>query len=661
MHKFKTQLEAKLIGMVSISLILILSLMGYIVYMMARDNMVRQSKLYRGEITDRISHQIEGFLEGKSVLIQNLSEHMKLYADDPSKLVELFQSKLNQYNDLQMIFLGTPEGEFIYAPENLHVPKGFDPRTRPWYQEAMEAGQIIWTEAYIDETSGLPIVSIAIPVTDQASGKFIGVLGADVSLAILTKLVSSLKIGNDGYVFMTDRAGILIAHPQEKYIREKYDFGKEAPFVADALKEAGGQDYVFEGEKNSVSYQPVPGIGAIFVQIPTKEVLKDVYELREVLVIGIISAILMIALISWFFIRRTVIHPVNQIIRVAGAMAKGDLSQTVTLDREDQIGQLGAAFNQMLLDLKGMIAQITTTGSLVKSTSAELATITQENSNNALQVAQTIEELAVVASSQADESQRGAESVERMAESFQTILGQTHSMNSTVQVAGELSNQGLNAVKVQKIKMAENIEAAQKVGDVINILAQHAEDIGQIISTIHSISNQTNLLALNAAIEAARAGEYGRGFAVVADEVRGLASETAEATIRVTDIIQQIKSNIEVAVKEMSVAAKIVTAQDKAVLQTDEIFNAIYHKIQEVREEVQTIVRANENGADEVRAILQMIQNLSASAEESAASAEEVSAATEEQTASIQQISSSADQLAVLANELQGLVAKFHL
>lgn len=661
MNNFKTRLEVKLICILSILLVSILSLMGTVVYLLAKDNILQQSNLYKDEVTNRIASQIEGFLDEKNTLLNALSQHLGLLAEHHPKMVELFQDKLNQFADLEMIYLGTAEGQFVYAPVDVQIPADFDPRTRPWFQKAMREGTVIWTEAYIDVSTNLPIISVAVPVKDEITGQTLGVLGADVSLGIMTELVSSVKIGKRGYAFMTDVNGILIAHPNEKYIQEKYDFGTDFPFIKEAMNGLGQQEYKFEGVQKIVTYRPIGEIGALFVQIPSQEIMRDVNELRLILIIGVVCSILVIAFVTWVFIQRLVIKPINQMVQTANEISGGDLSHTVTIRQQDQIGTLAAAFNRMQHDLMEMIRQITDSGSKVKITSTELAAITQENSRTALQVAQTLEELAQVTSAQAEETQHGAESVERMAESFRAIVKQTHAMSETVQTAGELSHQGLDAVKLQKTKMAENVEAARKVEDVVNILARHAEDIGQIISTIHTISNQTNLLALNAAIEAARAGEYGRGFAVVADEVRSLASETAAATVRVTEIIQQIKNNIEIAVRDMSSAGKIVAAQELTVLQTDEIFTAIFHKIQDVTREVQKIVQANRANSEEVQVVLQMIQTLSASAEEGAASAEEVSAATEEQTASLRQISASADQLALLANELQRLVTRFTL
>lgn len=117
-------------------------------------------------------------------------------------------------------------------------------------------------------------------------------------------------------------------------------------------------------------------------------------------------------------------------------------------------------------------------------------------------------------------------------------------------------------------------EIIDKSSHEVQILADQAQTVGNIVSLIREIADQTNLLALNAAIEAARAGESGRGFAVVADEVRKLAERTANATNEISSTISQIQNKILDVVTQMDSAAPVVrsgvdTASRTVVMLTD--------------------------------------------------------------------------------------------
>lgn len=118
----------------------------------------------------------------------------------------------------------------------------------------------------------------------------------------------------------------------------------------------------------------------------------------------------------------------------------------------------------------------------------------------------------------------------------------------------------------------EAVTNANNARSAVSNLSEAASHVGSIVSTIANIAAQTNLLALNATIEAARAGEAGRGFAVVASEVKDLATQTAEATGKITEQISQIQAAAEACVLQIST---IVTAVESASQMAVEIASAV--------------------------------------------------------------------------------------
>lgn len=376
--------------------------------------------------------------------------------------------------------------------------------------------------------------------------------------------------------------------------------------------------------------------------------------------IALLLAIIVAGLLS-AYIARLIVSPIREIHSVATTLAEGDLSRTVNYRAKDEIGLMAEAINQAIENLRNLIGKVNESSYQVNVSSRELASLTDESAHAAQQISTTVEGLAIVASTQAEDTQKGVESVEQIAEVIEKIKKQVAGVATFVEKAKDYSNEGVATVQHLNAKTDEGAVAANRVKEIITVLEGEASNIGKIIETINSIASQTNLLALNAAIEAARAGEHGRGFAVVAGEVRTLAEDTSKATAEVDAILKGIFTRVAEVAGQAEEVQSIVATQEKAVQSTSSVFDGIYRMVEQVTEQVHEIVRESEIIAQNTEGIVQSMQNISAGAEESAASSEQASAAAEEQTASIEQMSHSAEKLAELADVLKEMVAQFKL
>jgi len=166
-------------------------------------------------------------------------------------------------------------------------------------------------------------------------------------------------------------------------------------------------------------------------------------------------------------------------------------------------------------------------------------------------------------------------------------------------------------------------------------------------------------MALNAAIEAARAGEHGRGFAVVAEEVRKLAEQSNSSVHEIETIINELIAKTNRAVAVMNDVKGIVTAQTESVGDSMGKFEGIAGAIEKTREAIGKLNVSGLEMESKKGEIIEVIQNLSAIAQENAAGSEEAAASIEEQTAAVQEIANANQELAKLAEEMQAGLKQF--
>ncbi len=168
-------------------------------------------------------------------------------------------------------------------------------------------------------------------------------------------------------------------------------------------------------------------------------------------------------------------------------------------------------------------------------------------------------------------------------------------------------------------------ETNNKVVNSMENLGKKTEDVRNITDMILDISNQTNLLALNASIEAARAGEAGKGFAVVADQIRQLAEQTKKSTESITQIVEQLSDYSRGASEAIKESLEATQQQSALIGTASDNFNLINSDIQELTGQMNEIDTMITGLKDSNNAIVDSINQLSATSEEITASSSEAS------------------------------------
>ncbi|MFH1092893.1 MAG: methyl-accepting chemotaxis protein [Candidatus Omnitrophota bacterium] len=379
---------------------------------------------------------------------------------------------------------------------------------------------------------------------------------------------------------------------------------------------------------------------------------------------GIFLAVLGTLIISFLILvllRKLVIIPVKKLVQASVPATKGDLTQIVDIDSEDEIGLLGRSYNTIINNVHNMVCSIRDLASKVSSFAQEISTSSKEMNASTQEISATIQKIAKGVTTQAKRVEDTSRLMEAMSSSVRRVA-------ENAQLATAASEKSLSQAESGGIATHEAVEKMNKItttvsnaAAVVQSLGEKSQQIGQITETITNIADQTNLLALNAAIEAARAGEAGRGFAVVAEEVRKLAEGSAEAARRIGALIKGIQIETPKAVKSIEAGTKEVNEGALIVSRVSDSLTEIIETAQLAASKVKEITTATETQLSNSEKIVKAVDEVAVVAEESASATEQASSSAQEQTASMEELTASAEELARLSLDLQGFVGKFKL
>lgn len=538
---------------------------------------------------------------------------------------------------------------------------------RPYFKPAM-SGQIFISDPVASKATGHLTIVIAIPV--KAGDKVVGVLLGPIDMDELSKRVLDIKIGQTGYVYVCQKDGLAIIHPDPNVAMKSNfltdpnaDPGRKAMAARMVTGEKGTAIMTAMGIDRYYAYAPVPGVSwSLGVTVPKAEVTDAVSALTWVSLITAAAVLLLAAIVIAWYARRMVI-PIRTMVAYSEGIANGDLRDRgrMIIYSQDEIGQLADSLVRMRGNLHGLIKQVSAATDQVAASSEELTASAEQSAQAANQIAQVIGEVATGAENQLKAVDNTSAVVGQMSAGIQQIAANANTVANTSAKSAEAAKEGSNVVQKAITQMGHIEETVTQSAQVVTKLSERSQEIGQIVNTISGIAGQTNLLALNAAIEAARAGEQGRGFAVVAEEVRKLAEQSQDAAKKIAELIAEIQGDTDSAVVAMNGGTREVRIGAEVVNDAGKAFQAIYGSINEVSAQMREISAVIQQMASGSQQIVTSVREVDAISKSTAGQSQTVSAASEEQSATMEEIASSSQALARMAGELTQAVSKFRV
>lgn len=514
-----------------------------------------------------------------------------------------------------------------------------------------------------------------------------GVLTQEVAQKLAADDLRNLHYGTNGYFWVDDTKGntiVYLGNAQEGKNRFDAKDASGSYFIQEIIKngsnpQGGYTDYSFPkpNESNGPSYTKrsysllfkpwnwVIGTGNYFddinqaMSVPIAKL--NAANVKTNISVGIIALLVLLisVLIAWWMNRR-IQRDLHICVKQAESLAAGNL-QDLSLTAKGEFKGLSHSIDQARQSLAKIIMDISEASFQVSASSEEMYAGSSQSAQANNQIAVSITGVSDTIQNQLTLIQEIADQMSDVAQDTEFASTEAVSMSNQAIESQKTAEQGSSIIQKTVQQMQVIRESVDSTAQVIRVLGERSQAIGEINNTISGISALTNLLALNAAIEAARAGEHGRGFSVVAEEVRKLADQSRDAASKIAIIILEIQEKAHQAVVTMETSIQEVSRGVVDAEESGKAFYGITQQVQSISNIVKGVKESLDRAGESAHRVAQSTQDMLHQNAVVADESQSISAAVEQQTASSQEMANISESLATMSMTLMTKVKEFSL
>ena len=521
-----------------------------------------------------------------------------------------------------------------------------------WYKYIAEEKRVLWIGGNNNGLTGTlntPTISVG---RFLSIGKGGYVIVIEIKEDLITNILQGVSFGENDEIKIVDSNDMI----QFSFLKD--EIGRKNDYTFE--KKADEGSYVHsDGSDLGFIYHSVDTGFYLYGRVSIAKLTKD----TQIIALLTLFMVVVCSIISMIVGRRVVKmigFPLRELALLMGRASEGDLTvRSHILRRQDEIGQLGDSFNEMLDKISVLIENTTITTSKLFEEAIEISRVASITDTTANEVAGATGEIAKGAQELAEQSVIGSGLTLQMNDGVEKLSSNNQEMNDLVVEVGKASDDGMKKMNSLIVKTKHSEEMINEILGKISGLKENTSKINELMEILYSISKQTNLLSLNAGIEAARAGEAGKGFAVVAQEIRKLSNDSKTAV----DIVGKTTSTIVKAVDEtvdvLQKALPVFKEQSVTAGETDQILNQVERRMIVVNKKLNDVWECILQLQKFQEFQSQAVSKVRCTSEQSAAISEELYATTEGQLSISKELLNTSVGLKELSETLQNILSKF--
>ncbi len=632
-------------------------------------------------VVSKLDDSVESRYEIVNSFVEMAEAYLVGYSQAP-ELTEFFldmenQDKVNKLQAYTEAYAKVNENlENIYAASVESVVKasvvkpviGVQLRTgdalKALQDEVFDDNTVWNTGIMASKSTGAMVVSMYYPL--YYNGQPIGYTGGAIFAEDLKNTLMGLSNEDCSYMLLDVPNNAYIFHQDDTLIGTAIEDEQVLAIIESAMQNTESTGTYDDKATETLAVTKYDAErGWVFVALTDYDsAFAAVDKTTAILAITCLVVLLICSVLVFLFVKKPSkdFEKVGKIIDEIGTL---DLTQAERLEkyakRKDEVGIIAKATDKLVGSVKEVIEALVEQSKTLEDTSRELLDNAASVNDSLRGVELAIEEIADGAGEQASETQKASNSVVSMGTMIGTAadkVGELSAVNSSIR---ETSGNALDTLHL----LAKINEEAKVAIDEINRQTRSTNDSAQSIrgaaEFITSIAEETNLLSLNASIEAARAGEQGRGFAVVASQIQKLAEQSNKSAQQIEQIIGVLIAESTKAVETMDEVKQIMDEKSKHLQTTEQQFEELNGGIEKSIEGVDRIVREIKAIDTDRVNVVDVVQNLTAIAEENAAGTEETLASTGLVTNMMEQMEQIANRLNAISADIEQRISDFKI
>lgn len=474
---------------------------------------------------------------------------------------------------------------------------------------------------------------------------------------------------SSSYAYIVSSDGTMLYHPTAEKIGKSVENAVIKGVVSELKNGQKPENKVVTYDFNGVNKYAAYNISKdqskiVVISADESEVLQPVNNMMKLAVFALIVVVVIVSAIG-VVITEIALRPIIRVSQIVQKMADLDFSENENTEkmkkRKDETGVMTRSVALLREELVDLLEGIQKQSVQLFKTSANLDGDSDETQKMVEQVDRAVGDIATGATSQAQETQNATENVIAMGNMIEDTNAEAERLNGNAQQMKDSSDQAMQILKELNEINDRTKQSIEEVYTQTNITNESVQKIKEATVLIASIAEETNLLSLNASIEAARAGEQGKGFAVVASQIQKLAEQSNESASQIDEITNALISDSTKSVETIAQVRDIMNEQSEKMEKTDSMFRQVNTGVDHAMDSVNTITEKTELLNQSREKIIDVVQNLSAIAEENAASSQETSASITQVNTVVTDISDNASGLKDIAYHLENDVKRIQL